>query len=50
MYWFFRDGGKPAGFVGLPPADEEFLDRQALTEVMNRYSQEVVGPPLPPKS
>lgn len=46
---FFRDGGKPAGFVGLPPADEQFLDRQALTEVMNRYSQEVVGPPLPPK-
>ena len=46
---FFRDGGKPAGFVGLPPADEEFLDRQALTEVMKRYSQEVVGPPLPPK-
>jgi hypothetical protein len=46
---FFRDGGKPAGFVGLPPADEQFLDRQALTEVMNRYSQEVVAPPLPPK-
>jgi quercetin dioxygenase-like cupin family protein len=45
---FFRDGGKPAGFVGLPPADEQFLDRQALTEVMSRYSQEVVGPPLPP--
>ena len=46
---FFRDGGKPAGFVGRPPPDEQFLDRQALTEVMGRYSQEVVGPPLPPK-
>jgi len=46
---FFRDGGKPAGFVGLPPADEQFLDRDALREVMSRYRQEVVGPPLPPK-
>lgn len=46
---FFREGGKPAGFVGLPPADERFLDRQALVEVMSRYSQEVVGPPLPPR-
>jgi quercetin dioxygenase-like cupin family protein len=46
---FIRDGSKPAGFVGLPPADEQLLDRQALTEVMARYPQEVVGPPLPPK-
>ena len=46
---FFRDGGKPAGFLGLPPADEEFLDRQALKEIGSRYHQEFVGPPLPPK-
>ena len=46
---FFRDGGKPARFGGLPPADEQFLDRDALREVMSRYRQEVVGPPLPPK-
>jgi quercetin dioxygenase-like cupin family protein len=46
---FFRDAGKPARFVGLPPADEPFLDRDALIEVASRYGQEVVGPPLPPK-
>ncbi len=46
---FFRDGGKPAGFLGLPPPDEQFLDRQALKEIASRYDQEFVGPPLPPK-
>ena len=46
---FFRDGGKPAGSLGLPPADEQFLDRQALKEIAGRYDQEFVGPPLPPK-
>jgi quercetin dioxygenase-like cupin family protein len=46
---FFREGGKPAAFVGLPPAGEEFLDREALKEIGARYHQEFVGPPLPPK-
>jgi len=46
---FFREGGKPAGFVGLPPADEQFLDKLALKEIGSRYNQEFVGPPLPPK-
>ena len=46
---FFRDGGKPAGSLGLPAADEQFLDRQALKEIAGRYDQEFVGPPLPPK-
>src|SRR5205807_6356341 len=46
---FFRDAGKPAGSLGLPPADEQFLDRQALKEIAGRYDQEFVGPPLPPK-
>ncbi len=46
---FFRDGGKPAGFLGLPPPDEQFLDKQALKEIASRYGQEFVGPPLPPK-
>ena len=46
---FFRDGGKPAGSLELPPADEQFLDRQALKEIGGRYDQEFVGPPLPPK-
>jgi quercetin dioxygenase-like cupin family protein len=46
---FFREGGKPAGSLGLPPADEQFLDRQALMEIANRCDQEFVGPPLPPK-
>lgn len=46
---FFREGGKPAGSLGLPLPDEEFLDRQALTEIASRYDQEFVGPPLSPK-
>lgn len=46
---FFREGGKPAGSRGLPPPDEQFLDRQALMEISSRYDQEFVGPPLPPK-
>jgi quercetin dioxygenase-like cupin family protein len=46
---FFREGGKPAGSLGLPPPDEQFLDRQALMEIASRYDQAFVGPPLPPK-
>ncbi len=46
---FFREGGKPARSLGLPPSDEQFLDKQALTEIASRYDQEFVGPPLPPK-
>jgi quercetin dioxygenase-like cupin family protein len=47
---FFREGGKPARSRGLPPADEQFLDKQALMEIASRYDQEFVGPPLPPKA
>jgi quercetin dioxygenase-like cupin family protein len=46
---FFREGGKPAGSLELPPADEQFLDKEALKEIASRYDQEFVGPPLPPK-
>ena len=46
---FFREGGKPAGSLGLPPPGEQFIDRQALMEIAGRYHQEFVGPPLPPK-
>ena len=46
---FFRDGGKAARFLGLPPADEQFLDKEALKAIGARYGQEFVGPPLPPK-
>jgi quercetin dioxygenase-like cupin family protein len=46
---FFREGGKPAAFRGLPPADEQFLDKDALKEIGARYHQEFIGPPLPPK-
>jgi quercetin dioxygenase-like cupin family protein len=46
---FFREGGKPAGSLGLPPAGEQFLDKEALKEIAGRYDQEFVGPPLPPK-
>jgi quercetin dioxygenase-like cupin family protein len=47
---FFREAGKPARSRGLPPADEVFLDKEALKEIGSRYDQEFVGPPLPPKS
>jgi len=47
---FFREGGKPAQSRGLPPADEQFIDRQDLMEIAKRYGQDFVGPPLPPKS
>lgn len=46
---FFREGGKPARALALPPAEEQFLDREALMEVGGRFHQESVGPPLPPK-
>ena len=46
---FFRDGGKPARSLGLPPVGEEFLDKDALKAIGERYSQEFIGPPLPPK-
>ena len=46
---FFREGGKPARSLGLPPADEQFLDKEALTVIAGRYHQEFIGPPLPPK-
>ncbi len=46
---FFREAGKPARSVELPPADEQFIDREALMQIGNRYQQEYVGPPLPPK-
>lgn len=46
---FFREAGKDARSLGLPPADEQFLDKEALMEVGRRYHQEFVGPPLPPR-
>lgn len=46
---FFREGGKVARSFGLPPADEQFLDKPAPMAVGSRYREEFVGPPLPPK-
>ncbi|MDP9341191.1 MAG: cupin domain-containing protein [Actinomycetota bacterium] len=46
---FFREGGKPARSLGLPPADEQFVDKETLKEIGSRFHQEFVGPPLPPK-
>ena len=37
---WYREGGKPALSLGLPPADEQFLDRQALKGIASRYRQE----------
>ena len=47
---FFREGGKPAGSVAIPPAGEQFIDRETLKEIGSRYHQEFIGPPLPQKS
>ena len=46
---FFREGGKPARSLALPPADEQFIDKETLIEIGKRHAQEFVGPPLPPK-
>jgi len=46
---FFREAGKPARSPGLPPADEQFVDRQMLMEIGGRYATDFIGPPLPPK-
>lgn len=46
---FFREGGKPARSLALPPADEQFIDKQALMEIGRQHAQEFIGPPLPPK-
>jgi quercetin dioxygenase-like cupin family protein len=46
---FFREAGKPARSLGLPPPGEQFLDKEALMEIGKRFHQEFVGPPLPPK-
>ena len=47
---FFREGGKAARSLGLPPADEPFIDKATLMEIAGRYDQDFVGPPLPPKA
>jgi quercetin dioxygenase-like cupin family protein len=46
----FRDGGKPARTVGIPPADEKFIDIPTLTGIAQRYGQDFLGPPLAPKT
>ena len=46
---FFREAGKPARSLELPPTDEQFPDRETLMEIGSRYHQGFVGPPLPPK-
>ena len=46
---FFREAGKKARSLDLPPSGEQFLDREALIEVAGRFRQEILGPPLPPK-
>src|SRR3989442_10348765 len=34
---FFREGGEPAGSLGLPPAGEAVIDKQALKEIARPY-------------
>ncbi len=46
---FFREAATPARAFTMPPADEPVPDRETLIEIMTRYGQTVLGPPLPPK-
>ena len=46
---FFREVATPARFFSLPPAEEPVPDREAVVEIMKRYGQSVLGPPLSPK-
>src|SRR5262245_53898849 len=47
---FFREGGKPAPSLSIPPEVEEFIDREALMAIAEKHGQQLVGPPLPPKN
>jgi quercetin dioxygenase-like cupin family protein len=44
---FFREVATPARAFHLPPADEPVPDRESVVEMMARYGQSVLGPPLP---
>lgn len=46
---FFREAGTPARSLGLPPAEVPVPPREKLVEIMGRYGQTVLGPPLPPR-
>ena len=46
---FFREAGKPAQSLMIPPKGEVFLGPAELTEIARRYGQEIVGPPLAPR-
>ena len=46
---FFREVATPARSFSLPPPGEPVPDREAVVEIMSRYGQTVLGPPLPPK-
>jgi quercetin dioxygenase-like cupin family protein len=46
---YLREGGKPARFLGLPPADEQFPDPEAIMKIAARYGQDIIGPPVPPR-
>ena len=45
----FREAGKPARELEIPPPDEEFHDRETLMAIAGKYGQDFIGPPLPPK-
>lgn len=47
---FFREAGKPARWVGQPPADEPPLDREMLATLATSHGQDIIGPPLAPKN
>ena len=47
---FFREAGKPARWLGQPPADEPLIDRETLIKLAAGHGQDIIGPPLGPKS
>lgn len=45
---FFREAGTPARSGGMPPVEEPVPDRETLTQIMSRFGQTMLGPPLSP--
>ncbi len=43
---FFREAGKVARSLGLPPADEQFLDREGLMEVAMTFGHAPGAPAI----
>lgn len=46
---FFREAGRPAEALTLPPEDEPRLDRELLIKIAAVHGSDIIGPPIEPK-